>query len=574
MGYSFNDWKEGIIPPKGWDCAKADGWTGAEVVEFLRKTTRPSPPEIVSGQAAGEHEDALAPSHPDPALPPPAGCSDDGSDTPQPDALIGGLDGDTGVKTSDHLNPTRDSGGRPILDPRDPMPSARALLAECYTAKGLRSMHHYRGTFWRWDGACFRDADRDSVRAHVWKYLDGARRLGREGEVLLYQPNRTAVVNVVEAFKAVCNLSGHVEAPTWLIDGKNRPDPLELLPVRNGLLHLPSGRLCSPTPGFFCLNASGVDFDPAAPEPREWLKFLNMIWPDDVQAIEVLQDIFGYLLSPDTSQQKIPLIVGPKRSGKGTIARVLTALLGQDSVTAPTLASLATQFGLAPLIGKSVGIIGDARLSGKADQSAIAERLLSISGEDSITIDRKHLNAWTGRLGVRFVIMSNELPRLSDASGALASRFLVLTMSNSFYGKEDRGLGNRLMTELPSILNWSRAGYLRLRNRGYFVPPDSAIEAFEELEALGSPISAFVKDRCAVAPGLRCAVDDMFAEWQSWCASNGRKEPGTVQSFGRDLRAAVTGLAVTRPGTGVIRVRHYEGIDLAGSASSGSPEDW
>ncbi|MGD5575264.1 hypothetical protein QUU09_22715, partial [Xanthomonas citri pv. citri] len=126
-------------------------------------------------------------------------------------------------------------------------------------------------------------------------------------------------------------------------------------------------------------------FDDRAPEPREWLDFLDMIWPDDPHSVETLQDVFGYLLSADTSQQKIPLIIGPKRSGKGTIARVLTALLGQDSVTAPTLASLATNFGLAPLIGKSVAIVGDARLSGKVDQSAIAERLLSISGEDSLT---------------------------------------------------------------------------------------------------------------------------------------------------------------------------------------------
>ena len=454
------------------------------------------------------------------------------------------------------------------------MPSARALLAERFDAEGGRTMHHYRGTFWRWDGACYRDADGDSVQAQIWRYLDAARRFGKEGEVIPYQPSRSSVENVVSAFKAVCNLPGSIEAPAWLDDLRDRPAPAELLPVRNGLLHLPTGRLSKPSPAFFCLNASGVAFDPEAPEPRQWLGFLRLIWPDDLQAIEALQDIFGYLLSPDTSHQKIPLIVGPKRSGKGTIARVLTALLGQDSVSAPTLASLATNFGLAPLIGKSVAIIGDARLSGKADQSAIAERLLSISGEDSITVDRKFQAAWTGRLGVRFVIMSNELPRLSDASGALASRFLVLTMTNSFYGKEDRGLGNRLMTELPGILNWARAGYLRLRERGYFVPPVSAREAVEELEALGSPISAFVKERCTVAPGLRCPVDDMFEAWQGWCAANGRREPGTVQSFGRDLRAAVTGLGVTRPGTGGYRLRYYEGIDLAGGATGGAFNDW
>lgn len=462
----------------------------------------------------------------------------------------------------DDLRMARDAARRPILDPRDPMPSARALLADGFTSDGLRTMHHYRGTFWCWDGACYRDADADSMHAQIWDFLDDAKRYGKDGELLPFQPNRSAVENVASAFKAVCNLPGNVEAPAWLGDDKGKPMPSELLPVQNGLLHLPSGRLTAPSPAFFCLNASSVPFNPDAAAPTQWLRFLNLIWPDDRQSIDALQDIFGYLLSPDTSHQKIPLIVGPKRSGKGTIARVLTALLGQDSVTAPTLASLATNFGLSPLIGKSVAIIGDARLSGKADQSAIAERLLSISGEDSITIDRKFQAAWTGRLSVRFVIMSNELPRLSDASGALASRFLVLTMTNSFYGKEDRRLGNRLLTELPGILNWARDGYMRLRKRGYFLPPESAQEAVEELEALGSPIAAFVKERCTVAPGQRCPAEDVFNAWKAWCEANGRREAGTVQSFGRDLRAAVTGLRVSQPRIGGFQVRHYDGIAL------------
>lgn len=469
----------------------------------------------------------------------------------------------------DDLRMARDAARRPILDPRDPMPSARALLADGFMSDGLRAMHHYRGTFWRWDGACYRDADADSVQAQIWDFLDDAKRYGKDGELLPFQPNRSAVENVASAFKAVCNLTGSVEAPAWLGDDKGKPMPSELLPVQNGLLHLPSGRLTPPSPAFFCLNASSVPFNPDAPAPTQWLRFLDLIWPDDRQSIDALQDIFGYLLSPDTSHQKIPLIVGPKRSGKGTIARILTALLGHDSVTAPTLASLATNFGLSPLIGKSVAIIGDARLSGKADQSAIAERLLSISGEDSITIDRKFQTAWTGRLGVRFVIMSNELPRLSDASGALASRFLVLTMTNSFYGKEDRGLGYRLLTELPGILNWARDGYMRLRKRGYFLPPESAQEAVEELEALGSPIAAFVKERCTVAPGQRCPAEDVFDAWKSWCEANGRREAGTVQSFGRDLRAAVTGLRVSQPRIGGFQVRHYEGIALQDIGNQG-----
>ena len=47
-------------------------------------------------------------------------------------------------------------------------------------------------------------------------------------------------------------------------------------------------------------------------------------------------------------------------------------------------------------------------------------------------------------LRVRFLVISNELPSLADASGALASRFIVLRLINSFYGREDQRLTERL----------------------------------------------------------------------------------------------------------------------------------
>lgn len=448
-----------------------------------------------------------------------------------------------------------------ILSRQAPLPSARALIAARHTNGKLRTLHHYRGVFHGWNGGCYQSIDTDAVQAGVWDFLEWALHK-TETELKPFQPNRARVGDVLAALAAACNLPASIDAPTWLSDGDGLPSADEFLPVTNGLLHLPTGDLYPATPAYFGLNCAGTAHDPDAPEPVEWLKFLSQIWPDDRHSIETLQDLFGYLLATDTSQQKIGLVVGPKRSGKGTIARVLTLLLGQDSVAAPTLASLATNFGLAPLIGKSLAIIGDARMSARADQAAIAERLLSVSGEDCITVDRKFLSAWTGRLPVRFLIMTNELPRLADTSGALASRFVVLTMERSFYGKEDRGLGNRLSGELPGILNWALAGYRRLRQRGYFEQPASAADAIAELEALGSPVAAFVKERCAVAPGLQCTPAQLFAEWKLWCDGQGRKEPGTAPTFGRDLRAAVPGLRVSQPRIGGKQVRMYEGIAL------------
>ena len=84
-----------------------------------------------------------------------------------------------------------------------------------------------------------------------------------------------------------------------------------------------------------------------------------------------------------------------------------------------------------------------------------------------------------------------------------------------------------------------------------------------ELEALGSPILTFVKDRCNVAPGQRVDVDTIFANWRNWCEAQGRDKPGTKQSLGRDLRAAVPGLKLVQPREGDARSRVYEGIGMA-----------
>src|SRR5262249_29106572 len=154
--------------------------------------------------------------------------------------------------------------------------------------------------------------------------------------------------------------------------------------------------------------ALGFDFDLKAPRPDAWIQFLNSLWENDQESIEALQDWFGYCLTPDTRQQKILGLIGPKRAGKDTIARVLRALVGIENTAGPTLSGLVTNFGLAPLIGKPLAVISDARLSGRTDQAVILERLLAISGEGTLTIDRKHLSPWTGKLPTRIVLISNE----------------------------------------------------------------------------------------------------------------------------------------------------------------------
>ena len=379
--------------------------------------------------------------------------------------------------------PSGSLAGRLVLPIDDPLPCAKEFVAGQFTTpEGVTCLHYYRGSFYQWTGTHYAEIELKELRSKLYEFLGTA--VTKRGKVVEpFKPTPTKVNSIVDALEALVLQSREKEAPFWVGPKKDELGD-GLIACRNGVLNLLTRELLPHNPRLFIINCLPYKYDPAAPTyPRQWMKFLRQLWPGKAgkRARRALQEMFGLLLTSDTRHQKIFLIVGPKRSGKGTIARVLTALLGKDNVTAPTLAGLSSHFGLSALINKRAAIIPDARLGPRADVYTVAERLLSISGEDALTIDRKYREPWTGRLNVRFLILTNELPRIADASGALASRFVLLTLTESFYGKEDHDLTQKLLTELPGILNWALRGLDRLRERGHFQIPRSSREAAQSL---------------------------------------------------------------------------------------------
>ena len=235
---------------------------------------------------------------------------------------------------------------------------------------------------------------------------------------------------------------------------------------------------------------------------------------------------------------------------------------GKRNTCSPTLAAFGRDFGNPVLGGKTLAIISDARISGRTDTASVAETLLSISGEDSQTVERKFLPDWNGKLQTRFLILTNELPRITDVSGALAKRFILLALKNSFYGQEDLGLFDRLLPELPGILNWALEGRDRLYARGYFVQPESANELIQEFEDLGSPEATFLHQRTRTEAGATVSQRDLFNAWVQWCGENGRDRPGTSQTFGRNVRAALPWVTTRQLGPRGQQERCWEGLRL------------
>jgi putative DNA primase/helicase len=149
------------------------------------------------------------------------------------------------------------------------------------------------------------------------------------------------------------------------------------------------------------------------------------------------------------------------------------------------------------------------------------------------------------------------LPQIADASQALASRFIILTMKQSFYGREDTKLTDKLLTELPGILNWSLKGLARLYTRGVFKMPESSLEAVRTLEDLSSPVGAFVRDYCVTGSNKRENVKIMYAAWKTWCEAKGEKA-GSEIMFGKNLRAVLPAVDAH----GHAKKRYYQGVEL------------
>jgi len=307
------------------------------------------------------------------------------------------------------------------------------------------------------------------------------------------------------------------------------------------------------------------DYDPHAPAPKRWLQYLNEAWPSQAERdefIPALQRLMGALLVNDTSWQAIGLLIGPSGCGKGVALRVMTQLVGLANTAAVSARSLAkSEFVLSSLRGKTLATLSDMRLGPDIKEDLI-ERLLSISGEDMLGINRKHKSVLHEKLDTRIVIATNEIPNLPDAGGALCRRYKVIKFATPVARESmDARLGDVLTEELPAIFNWALEGLRAAWRDGLRNGPLASAE-LSVIHEVGSPLSAFVADCLTVEAGAMATRADIYRSYTIWALGEGNKSPLSDRVFGRRLRDTLPSLGDSRPRVDGVCVRHYTGVKL------------
>lgn len=432
----------------------------------------------------------------------------------------------------------------PEIDGELELSKTNPLESAVHFAKRMAKLVRWRGVFYRWNGRHYDAVTDEAVRSVIWQFLGSARTGNGSGSGAPFSPTSSDVSGVLDALKAVTNY-GDIDAPGWLVQPESGWLPRNMIEMANGLFDVATGQHIPHMWQYFCLGVTEVAYVPDAPPPVRFLQFLREAFPDDPEAVECLQEWCGYLMTNDTSMQKMLLLVGAKRGGKGTILRLLEQLVGKLNTVSTTLSSLAGDFGVAPLIGKKLVMIGDAGAARRGDAEFAGEILKGISGEDKVIANRKQKDHWQGTLSGRIAIAANTTPKVIDPSGALASRFLALRFTQSFIGREDPQLGEKLTAELPGIFNWALDGLRRLQARGRFVQPASGADEVRAMAQSGSHAIAFVDECCELVPDAWEPLKDIYARYRAWAKQTGRAELAE-NTFAQELDSAFMGT-----------VRHY-----------------
>ena len=428
--------------------------------------------------------------------------------------------------------------GEIILD-SGAMNHARTFLDNYYSSEEGYKLVHYADDFFIYAGTHYEVIEEATIRSRVYAFLDKCKKAGKQGALIPFNPSPATVSGALDAIKSIVHLPNHpnTKPPIWLEDyARSKPAASKLVSLRNGLFHLEDSILIPHSLGFFTQNSLPFEYNQAAGCPT-WDGFLRSVWTDDQESIECLQEMFGYILSGDTRQQKFFNLIGPRRSGKGTINKVLVALLGQHNTVAPELGELCDTFGLQPWLGKLLASFTDARAP-ERNRSAVVSQLLRIVGGDTITVNRKNKEAWNGYLPTRLVIYSNEVLQLTENSNALTGRMVVLKMTKSFFNQEDTDLAHKLEQELSGIFNWAMEGLKRRLGRGgHFLQPTTGKEYLDLMAELGNPMGTFAEDALEFDPKSMVKKEDVFVCWKHWALKKSMA-PGTEQAFKRRFLAA------------------------------------
>jgi len=228
-----------------------------------------------------------------------------------------------------------------------------------------------------------------------------------------------------------------------------------LLPVKNGVLNVEAMELES-----YCEKNRfnwQLPYEYHADAKMGTIK--QWLWDasgHDLEAINIIR-AFSKVALLGGDVQKFLEVIGYGGTGKGTLIRLLTALIGDKNHAVTDLKELENnRFETAKFYGKRLIFISDSsRYGGEL------ATLKALTGGDVIRLERKNQQQTDGFIfNGAVIIAANESIQSSDYTSGLARRRVSVAFNRRVTDEEKKkwqavgGIEKRMEEELPGLLNW------------------------------------------------------------------------------------------------------------------------
>ena len=326
------------------------------------------------------------------------------------------------------------------------------------------------------------------------------------------------------------------------------PDSLSsknLLNLANVTLDLDSGAQHPHERADLLTHCLPYSYDPAAQCPR-WLQFLSevLVTEDDrtpdPELAALFQEFIGYALTVETRYEAMLWMSGEGSNGKSTAIKVIAALLGPMAYKLDfgMLARPDASYYLANLDGKRV------LFSLEAATSTGEETLKQIVSGEPLSARPIRGAPITVQPVAKVFWAMNDKPPVKDKSDGFWRRLRLVPFYRQFGEHEkDTQLAERLLGELPGILNWAIEGLRRLRTNGRFTDAAAVRDAVTEYRTSQNVVALWLHQRTTYAyPAAQEKVAttgtkarDAFQNYLQWAAETNRQRTLTETAFGTEL---------------------------------------
>lgn len=299
----------------------------------------------------------------------------------------------------------------------------------------------------------------------------------------------------------------------------------EYINLENGMLNLYTLELLEHNPSFLSSVRIPVIYNKEA-NSELFKRVINDITMGDEELVKVIQEVFGYSLTAETKAEKAFMFYGSGSNGKSLLAKILMALVGEGNVSSISLEQFSEQFGLEPIIGKTLNIATENELG---DTKMNTESIKAIISGDLISIRIKYKEALKYIPICKLLFLVNTLPDTMDNTHGFYRKIEIIPFRRKFTDKDkDVDLFERLKQELPAILNWALEGFHRLRANNYQFSRSKAIEdTKKEYEEDQNPVLRFYQDCITIKQGESVKKSEVIMAYDKYIRMNGIDDKGS-----------------------------------------------